>query len=112
LKFGTHNGFFLGGERACAGWSGTFKQLWPFIAPSRKSCRLPPVCVLARWTLLPARAACASKIAVPFDCALQQSQPVWRCLRDEPFTIRDVQFDNPQVWIALTSSLQVFREFM
>jgi hypothetical protein len=62
-----------------AGWLGTILPRCGFKAPSRKSCRLPPVCVLAYRTELSVRAACASKSASAFDCALQQSQPVTAC---------------------------------
>ena len=30
---------------------------------------------------------------------------------DEPFTIRDIQFDNPQIRIAGAAAIQVFAEF-
>ena len=30
---------------------------------------------------------------------------------DEPFTIRDIQFDNPQIWIAQPAAIKVFAEF-
>ena len=30
--------------------------------------------------------------------------------QDEPFTIRDIQFNNPQVWIATAAPIKVFGE--
>ena len=33
-------------------------------------------------------------------------------MSDQPFTIRDIQFNQPQVWILIAPALQVFVNFL
>jgi hypothetical protein len=90
---------------------GAYKTWW-FECPRPEI--LPAVLRLrACETGLNARsAACAQNLGSgAFDCAMQQSQPDLPRFSDEPFTIHDVQFDNPQIGVLAPATIQIVLEF-
>jgi hypothetical protein len=67
------------------------------VVPRLRACRpaLVPIRPPARW--------CGGRLG----CAMQHCQPGLTVLSDQPFHLRDIQFDNPQVGILALSPLQV-----
>lgn len=55
-------------------------------------------------------AASASKVAGRIESASDKSIKRWG-QSDEPFTIRDIQFDDPRIVILLLASFAIFAEF-
>ncbi len=71
----------------------------------RSSCRLSPVCVLAWLADCPPRRLRTNiKMVAPSLCSAAKST-LCRVQSDEPFTIRDIQFDDPQILVLCSPSI-------
>lgn len=77
------------------------------LKPSIQPCRLSPVCVLANRADCPNALPPHQNVRAP-RCrnATKSTHPT--LLSDEPFSIRDIQFDNPQIRVLRPAPIQPF----
>lgn len=84
-----------------------FLAFWDW--SSFRACRPFPVCVLAARPRA-ARTACASEVARPDRLWLFHVN-LLRQGCDEPFAVRDICLDNPDIGILALSASQILRKF-
>ena len=80
--------------------------------PRLISCRLSPVCVLAWLADCPPRRLRSNiYTSAPRLCSAAKSTAL-TTKSDEPFAIRDIQFDNPQIAVLRRAAVQIFVYFL